>query len=122
MAREVLKINGHDWSSIIQGKGYGWTRNDLDSGNTTRTKDGTLRRDKIATKRKLTLEVAGMKRRELVQLDDDLSQSTFTATYMDLHGQMTRTFYCASFSAALTTTKRDDEFTWRSEPFTLTEV
>lgn len=119
---DLLIINGHDYSKFVTVSGYGWARNDLDSSNTTRTKDGTLRRDKIATKRKMTLEVAGMKRRELAQLDDDLSQSTFTATYMDLHGQMTRTFYCASFSAALTTTKRDDEFTWRSEPFTLTEV
>lgn len=119
---DLLIINGHDYSKFVKNTGYGWGRNDLDSSQTTRTKNGVLRRDKIGTKRKLTLEVMGLKRAELAQLDDDLSQATFSATYMDLHGQATRTFYCSSFNASLTTTKRDDEYTWRSEPFTLTEV
>ncbi len=94
----------------------------MDSDKSTRTKDGRMRRDKITTKRKVTYEVMGMTRAQLAQLDDDLSQTEFTATYMDLHGQMTRTFYCANFNASLTTTRRDDEFAWRSDPFTLTEV
>lgn len=119
---ELLIINGHDYSKYVKNTGYGWGRNDLDSSQTTRTKDGTLRRDKIGTKRKITYEVMGMTRQQIAQLDDDLSQTTFTATYMDLHGQMTRTFYCANFNAYLTTTKRDDEFAWRSDPFTITEV
>lgn len=119
---DLLIINGHDYSKFIKNTGYGWGRSDIDSSQTTRTKKGDLRRAKICTKRKITYEVMGLKRTELAQLDDDLSQATFTATYMDLHGQMTRTFYCANFSASLTTTKRDDEFTWKSEPFTLTEV
>ena len=34
MAAEILIINGHDWSSLVQRKGYGWTRNDLDSDQT----------------------------------------------------------------------------------------
>lgn len=119
---DLLVINGHDYSKFIKNTGYGWGRNDLDSDSTTRTKDGRLRRDKIGTKRKITYEVMGMTRAQLAQLDDDLSKPTFSATYMDLHGQMTREFYCSSFNASLTTTKRDDEFTWRSEPFTLTEA
>lgn len=119
---DLLIINGHDYSKFVKATGYGWARSDLDSSNTTRTKDGTLRRDKITAKRKLTMEVMGLKRAELAQLDDDLSQSTFSATYMDLHGQQTRTFYCANFSADLTTTKRDDEYTWKSDSFSLTEV
>ena len=119
---DLLIINGHDYSKFVKNTGYGWARSDLDSSQSTRTKNGNLRRDKITTKRKLTLEVMGLKRAELAQLDEDLSQTTFSATYMDLHGQMTRTFYCANFSASLTTTKRDDEYTWKSDSFTLTEV
>lgn len=121
-AMDLLIINGHDYSQYIKNTGYGWGRNDLDSSETTRVKNGTLRRKKIATKRKLTFEVMGMTRAQLAQLDDDLSQETFSATYMDLHGPMTRTFYCSSFSAALTTTLRDDEHSWKSDEFTLTEV
>ncbi|AWY06863.1 MAG: hypothetical protein [Caudoviricetes sp.] len=119
---DLLIINGHDYSRFVKSTGYGWARSDLDSSATTRTKGGLLRRDKITTKRQLTLEVMGLKRAELAQLDDDLSQTTFSATYMDLHGKMTRVFYCANFSANLTTTKRDDEYTWKSDSFTLTEV
>ena len=119
---DLLIINGHDYSQYIKNTGYGWGRNDLDSSETTRVKNGTLRRKKIATKRKLTFEVMGMTRAQMAQLDDDLSQGTFSATYMALHGPMTRTFYCSSFSAALTTTLRDDEHSWKSDAFTLTEV
>lgn len=37
---EVLIINGTDYSDFIATKGYGWSRNDLDSDKTTRTKMG----------------------------------------------------------------------------------
>lgn len=119
---DLLIINGHDYSRYVKNTGYGWGRNDLDSEKSTRTKNGRLRRDKIGTKRKITYEVMGMTRAQLAQLDDDLSKTTFWATYMDLHGQMTKEFYCANFNARLTTTQRDDEYTWKSDPFTLTEV
>lgn len=119
---DLLIINGHDYSKYIKNTGYGWSRNDLDSSKSTRTKDGTMRRSKITTKRKITYEVMGMTREELVQLDNDLSQTTFSATVMDLHGRMTKVFYCATFEAELTTTTRDGPDTWKPKPFTITEV
>lgn len=119
---DLLIINGHDYSRFVKNTGYGWGRSDLDSDKSTRTKNGRLRRDKIGTKRKITYELMGLKRSELAQLDDDLSKTTFWATYMDLHGRMTKEFYCANFSASLTTTRRDDESTWKSDSFTITEV
>lgn len=76
---ELLVINGHDYSKYIKNTGYGWSRNDLDSSETTRVKNGTLRRKNIAAKRKLTYAVMGMTRAQLAQLDDDLSQETFSA-------------------------------------------
>ncbi|MCI8714306.1 MAG: hypothetical protein HFF66_00725 [Oscillospiraceae bacterium] len=119
---DLLIINGHDYSKFIKNTGYGWTRNDLDSDKSTRTKDGRLRRDKIGTKRKITYEVMGMTRQQLAQLDDDLSKDTFSATYMDLHGTATKEFYCSSFGGRLTTTRRDDDTSWQSDPFTIIEV
>ena len=44
---EVLIINGTDYSDAIATKGYGWSRNDLDSDNTTRTKDGKCAATKL---------------------------------------------------------------------------
>lgn len=118
---EVLKINGHDYSRYVESKGYGWSRNDLDSENTTRTKDGKMRRDKITTKRKCSFTLWGMTRELLAQLDDDLSASTFSATYLDLHGVQTREFYCSSFSATCAECA-DDGSDWEEATFNMVEV
>lgn len=118
---EVLKINGHDYSRFIAAKGCGWSREDLDSEKTKRTKDGKLRRDKIATKRKLSYKMLGMTREKLAQLDDDLSSPTFSATYFDLHGVSTRTFYCSSFTAALDAAY-DQDGMWSGATFSIIEV
>lgn len=120
MANEVLIINGHNWSSIIQSKGYGWTRNDLDSDQTKRPKNGVMRRDKIGTKRKLSFTTLPAPREKLAQLDDDLSKKFFDATYLDLHGVMTRTFYCTSFETSVAEVG-DDYEDWQSATFSIIE-
>lgn len=118
---EILTINGRDYSAHIAQKGVGWKRNDLDSDNTGRTKDGLMRRDKIGTKRTVAFSLVNMTREQLAQLDDDLSAATFSATYMDLHGQQTRTFYCSTFGATLEDAY-DDEGQWGEATFTMIEV
>ena len=64
---EVMTITGHAYSAFVEGKGYGWSREDLDSEKTKRTKDGKLRRDKIGTKRKLSLKLMHMTRAQLAE-------------------------------------------------------
>ena len=98
---EVLIINGNDYSSAIEAKGYGWSRNDLDSENTTRTKDGRMRRDKITTKRKLSYTTRSIPRDMLAKLDDDLNKTTCTVKYLDLHGIRISEFYCSSMECTL---------------------
>lgn len=120
MAQEILIIGGHDWSKLVQRKGYGWTRNDLDSENTKRPKNGVMRRDKIGTKRKLSFTTMPAPREILAQLDDDLSETFFDATYLDLHGPMTRTFYCTSFETALAEAA-DGHEDWESATFNIIE-
>lgn len=118
---EVLVINGHDYSQFIESKGVGWSRNDLDSDKTVRTKDGRMRRDKITTKRKISYTMMYMTRAELAQLDDDLSEDTFSATYLDLHGKQTREFYCSSFSVT-TDAVYDADGEWSGAAFNIIEV
>ena len=118
---EVLMINGHDYSRCIESKGVGWSRNDLDSDKTTRTKAGTMRRYKITTKRKMSYTLMGMSAEEIAQLDDDLSAATFSAKYLDLHGVMTKSFYCSSFSATLAEVKGENPV-WEGATFSMTEV
>ena len=118
---EILTINGHDYSRYIKQKGVGWSRNDLDSDKTTRTKDGRMRRQKITTKRKLTFTMLRMSRELMAQLDNDLSAQTFTATYRDLHGTQTREFYCSSFNATLSDVQ-DGEDNWEGASFSIIEI
>lgn len=121
MAQEIFSIvGGHDWSWLIQRKGYGWTRNDLDSENTKRPKNGVLRREKIGTKRKLSYTTMPAPRETLALLDDELSATFFDATYLDLHGKMTRTFYCTSFETTLAEAA-DGHEDWESATFNIIE-
>ena len=119
--KEILIINGHDYSRFIKRKGYGWTRNDLDSEKTTRTKDGTMRRQKVTTKRKCSYELMNMTQADLARLDSDLSLETFSATYLDIHGVQTRTFYSSSLSATCVDCSGDSA-EWDSASFSMTEV
>ena len=118
---EVLIINGNDYSSAIEAKGYGWSRNDLDSENTTRTKDGRMRRDKITTKRKLSYTTRSIPRNMLAKLDDDLNTTTCTVKYLDLHGMRTSEVYCSSMECTLEQAADDNEV-WGGATFNLIEV
>lgn len=117
----VLQINGHDYSRFVKASGYGWSREDLDSQNTTRLKNGKMRRKKIATKRKLSYTIIKADRATLAQLDDDLSQETFSATYMDLHGTQTKEFYCSSLAVTLDQIY-DEDGMWSGGAFNMIEV
>ena len=118
---EVLKIGGVDYSAHIEAKGIGWSRNDVDSEKTKRVKSGNIRRNKITTKRKLSYKLIHMTQEQLAALDDALSEATFSATYLDLHGQQTRKFYCSTFSATLESAYSEDG-EWSGAAFDMIEV
>lgn len=118
---EVLIINGIDYSHHIERKGFGWSRNDIDSEKTTRLKNGKLRRKKITDKRKLVYKFINMSRAEIARLNNDLKKETFTATYLDVDGMVTKEFYTSSLTATLVSVV-DDVETWETGDVTMTEV
>ena len=119
--KQVLVINGVDYSRHIRAKdGAGWSRNDIDTDKTARTKDGLIRRDKICTKRKLSFKLINMTRAQLAALDDALSETFYEATYMDLHGIQTRTFYTSEFSSNIESMYSDDG-EWGEAEFNMIE-
>lgn len=119
---EVLVINGHDYSQCVESKGVAWERNDLDSDKTGRSNlTGEMYRQKVGTKRKVSYRLMNMTRAELAQLDDDLSEEFFSAKYLDLHGVMTKTFYCSSFKATIENVYSDDESVWGDASFSMIE-
>lgn len=79
-----------------------------------------MRRDKITTKRKLSYTTIPTTRDKLAQLDNDLSETFFDATFLDLHGTMTRTFYCTSFDVTLGEAADGNE-DWESATFNIIE-
>ena len=118
--KQVLVINGVDYSKHIEKSGMTWSRNDLDTDKAARTKDGLMRRDKIGTKRKLSFKLINMTRAQLAALDDALSETFYTATYMDLHGVQTRTFYTSEFTSTLESMYSDDG-EWGEAAFNMIE-
>ena len=123
MAANVLVINGVNFTEYIARKGVAWKRNDLDGNDSGRTMDGIMHRAFIAAKRTLNYTLMDLPRGKAAALDSALSSATFEATYLDLHGVETRTFYCTSFSA--TTDEVDEnsgESYWTDISFTMIEV
>lgn len=119
--KQVLVINGVDYSRHIRAKdGMVWTRNDIDTEKTARTKDGLIRRDKIGTKRKVSVKLVGMTRAQLAALDDALNETFYTATYMDMHGVQNRTFYTSEFTSNLESMYSDDG-EWGEAEFNMIE-
>lgn len=118
---EILKIGEHDWSHLIESRGFGWKRNDLDDESTTRTKQGTMRRKKIAEKLTLTFKTLSASREVFSALNADLRQPSFAATVLDLDGPVEKEFYCSSFSTTLIGIYNGVEM-WDGAEFTLVEV
>ena len=118
--KRVLIIGGVDYSRHIERQGMTWTRNDIDTDKTVRTKDGKIRRDKIGTKRKLSFKLIHMTRSQLAALDDALSETFYDATYMDLHGVQTRRFYTSEFTSTLESMYTDDG-EWGEAEFNMIE-
>lgn len=124
MSSTVLKIkNGtewHDYSAMVKLSGVGWKRNDLDADGSGRTLDGLMWRSVKARKRTLDFEVLPDREASYAAMDTDLQQPFFEAMYADLHGVLTKTFYCSSFSATLDL-DIDDRREWSGGKFTLIE-
>ena len=119
---ELLIINGHDYSRWVEDQGYDWSRDDLDSEKSVRTKNGIMRRDKLGEKRNLVFKMRSMPQALAAQLDNDLHQTQFTATYHDMHGVQTRQFYCSKFSGKLHQVIDEANLIWDEITFNMHEI
>lgn len=111
----------HDYSGMVKRSGLSWSRNDLDSDDAGRTLDTVMHRAKLGAKRSISFQCMPDRQSRYADLDTDLSQETFQARYADLHGIMTKTFYCSSFSATLDE-DADDDPEWSGGAFEMIEV
>lgn len=119
---EVLVINGRDYSKYIERKGYSWSRNDIDGPNSGRVKSTRMRRDKRGDKRSLSYKMRDVPQEEFAQLDAYIAANQeFDATYLDVHGIMTKRFYCSSVKGEMVEVQKNKGL-WDNVSFTMTEV
>ena len=124
--KPVLKIDGADFSWILNEGGIIWSRNDLDSEKTTRSQlSGEMIRKRIAIKRKLRIgNCRRMDTGQMKSLNVALMPEFIEVEYLDpiIGGVYKGTFYGSSVEA---TTQVYDEFEkktyWENTSFSLTE-
>lgn len=94
---------------------------DYDSENSERNTSGELMRDRIAIKRKISVEWAGLSQSEISQILTAVSPVFFPVAYMDPQlGKTTKTFYTGSRSAPVLRV-RGTEYVWEGLKFNLVE-
>lgn len=95
---------------------------DLDA-SANRSGNGTLYRDRIATKRTLNLSWAIMDYQDLSSLLNAVSPVFFPVTYVDpqLNGLTTKTFYVSDRNMGVAIKQHDNTYKWRGVSFSLVE-
>ena len=119
---ELFKIDGVDFTDILDENSVRWARNDLDASGSGRSNiDGTMQRKRVATKRKLSFTGRRMNQERAQQLCDALDKEYVTLYFPDpQHGMSTKTFYGSTVEAGLFQV-RDGVAYWDSVTFNLIE-
>lgn len=104
MAKPIFKLNGHDWVWILNEKSIKWTRQDIDTENTKRSKQtAVMYRKRLATKRKLTISnVRRLTTSQIQALNAEMNRDSFTCSILDaITGtEYTMTCYNSTVEAA----------------------
>lgn len=119
----TLKIDGVDITPYIAFRGVKWQRADVESESTTRTLDGTLKRNRVATKRRLDVTCRPLKTNEASLVLTAIMPVWVSVTYTDpqLGTDVTRTMYSNNNPASfLMKTSRGEEW-WDGIAFPLIE-
>ena len=92
----LVEIDGVDITHYIAFGGLKWSRNDIDAQNAGRALDGTMIRDRVATKIRLDITCRPLKAEELSQLlnliqeflrHEDISVTLNTYTHLSVEGK-----------------------------------
>ena len=123
--KPVFKIDGKDFSWILNEGSISWSRNDLDSDKTNRMMNGDLFRSRIAVKRKLKISnCKRMTMAEIKSLNDALYPPLIRIEVLDplAGGAYTGTFYGSTVESTLQVYDRTaDETYWENTAFSLTQ-
>lgn len=117
----VFKIDGVDFTRLLDESGIQWSRNDLDADSTGRNLNGVMQRKRVAVKRKLSISCKHMDTDTITALNKALYPQFVSVTYLDpIDGETTRTFYGSSVETT-TQTVINGETYWEGTTFSLIE-
>lgn len=123
----TLEIQGQtgyeDITDYIAFGGLKWSRNDVDGPNAGRALNGTMIRDRVATKIRLDVTCRPLKLTELNKLLNLIYPVTITVRYNDPQsGLLTKTMYSNNNPASYCMLKPDGTEWWNGVTFPLIEV
>ena len=125
MANEkfIFKVGSTDYSGLVLAGSLGWSKDDIDSEASGRSKvTGDMRRKRLAKKRQLDVTCRRGTYAQLHALAVALDAETVEITYLDLiEGQVTKTFYGTKIES-VQYGNLNNAPVWDKMKFTLTEV
>ena len=122
--KAILKIGDKDFTRLLTEGGLKWSRNDIDSELTKRSKlTAKMYRKRLAVKRKLSVSCKRMTTAEVKELNQAILPEKISVTYLDpLEGQVvTKDFYGSSVDAT-TQISIGDETYWDGAGFNIIEM
>lgn len=115
-------IDGLDITNYIQEDGISWTREDIDGPNAGRTINGTMIRDRVATKIRLDITCRPLELTECRQLLNAILPEFVTVQYIDpMDGQVSRTMYSNNNPVVVSTVFDDGTVRFTGITFPLIE-
>lgn len=122
--KAILKIGDKDFTRLLTEGGLKWSRNDIDSELTKRSKlTAKMYRKRLAVKRKLSVSCKRMTTAEVKELNQAILPEKISVTYLDpLEGQVvTKDFYGSSVDATTQITMGDEVY-WDGVSFNIIEM
>ena len=115
-------INGLNITKYIAFQGVKWSRNDIDGPNAGRNMEGTMIRDRVATKIRLDIKCRPLTNAEHQLLLNRLTPEFVTVMYDDPQdGRVTRVMYANNNSSEFCIRKPDGTEYWHNVTFPLVE-
>ena len=115
-------INGLNITKYIAFQGVKWSRNDIDGPNAGRNMEGTMIRDRVATKIRLDIKCRPLTNAEHQLLLNRLTPEFVTVMYDDpQYGRTTRVMYANNNSSEFCIRKPDGTEYWHNVTFPLVE-
>lgn len=122
--KAIFKVGDKDFSRLLVEGGLKWSRNDIDSELTKRSKlTAKMYRKRLAVKRKLSVSCRRMTTTEIHELNQAILPEKISVTYLDpLEGQVvTKDFYGSSVDATTQITMGDEVY-WDGVGFNIIEM